>query len=319
MRLVMMGSGPFAVPTLRALARSRHEVALVVTRPAKAPPGRRPPKLPMQEAAGALGLPQYAPPNINAPEAQQRLAALRPDLLVVCDYGQILKPATLATARLGGINLHGSLLPAYRGAAPVAWAIYDGRTRSGVTVIQMTPALDAGPALARAEVDIDPDETAGELEHRLAEIGAPLVVQVVDALEAGTAAPLAQDDSQATRAPRLTKAQGQIDFTRSAAEVKNQIRAMQPWPTAYAYLWIPPQEQPLRVQIHQTQPAAWPAECGQPAPGAVCEVAGRLFVACGTGALEIQRLQPAGKRPMSAAEFLRGHRLPAGSRFAGEC
>src|SRR4051812_3726396 len=190
MRLVVLGTGPFAVPTLRALANSRHEVALVVTRP---PTGRTALASPMQQAANSLGLPVWWPETVNSTESQARMASLQPDLLVVCDYGEILRPETLATARLGGINLHGSLLPKYRGAAPVQWAILRGEAETGNSIIHMTPGLDAGPLLAQQRVPIDPDEDAAQLEARLAALGAEAVLRVVDALEAGTAKSITQD------------------------------------------------------------------------------------------------------------------------------
>src|SRR3990172_7246622 len=224
MRLIMMATGPFAVPTLRALARSDHELKLVVTRP---PRGRHADaKSPIQSVAEELKVPVWTPESVNSPEAQARLRELNADLLVVCDYGEILKPATLATTRLGGVNLHGSLLPKFRGAAPVQWAILKGEPETGNTVIQMTPGLDAGPCLAQQRTPIDPDEDAAALESRLAMLGAGLVLRVVDQLAAGTARPIEQDPGQASKAPRLTKEHGAIDWSRSAAEIKNLVRAV---------------------------------------------------------------------------------------------
>src|SRR3954469_15396995 len=184
MRLIMLGTGPFAVPTLEALATTRHEIALVVSRP---PTGRNPEASPLQRAGEQLNLPISSPETVNAPEAQQRLTSLNADLLVVCDYGEILKPETLATTRLGGINLHGSLLPKFRGAAPVQWAILSGEVETGNSVIQMTPGLDAGPCLAQQRTPIDPDEDAAQLEARLAALGGAAVLQVIDELESNRA------------------------------------------------------------------------------------------------------------------------------------
>src|SRR5690349_304093 len=161
MRLVVLGTGPFAVPTLQKLAESRHEIALLVTRP---PTDRKATASPMQQTAESLRLEVWAPPTVNVAESQERISALRPDLLVVCDYGEILRPETLATSRLGGINLHGSLLPKYRGAAPVQWSILNGDAETGNSVIQMTPGLDAGPLLAQQRTPIEADEDAGQLE-----------------------------------------------------------------------------------------------------------------------------------------------------------
>jgi methionyl-tRNA formyltransferase len=308
MRLIILGTGGFAVPTLRALAASAHEVALDVVRP---PRGRRDePPAPMHAAATELRLPLWTPESVNLPESQQRLRELAADLLVVCDYGEILHSETLATTRLGGINLHGSLLPKHRGAAPVQWAILRGEQETGNTVIQMTPGLDAGPMLGQQRVAIDPDETAGQLEARLAELGAKLVIEVVDQLAAGTTKPLPQEKSAATKAPRLKKDDGRIDWLQHAAQIKNQVRAMQPWPRTFTF-WPRGGSEPLRLNIDRVTIVE---HSGGP-PGTVLEVGERLVVATGDGAIEILDLQPAGKRRMSASEFLRGHPLQTGDRL----
>ncbi len=247
MQLIMMGTGPFAVPTFSGLFETHHRVVTLVTQPLAAPGGTRPaPVSPMRDLAHQHRVPIFDPESINTPEACAHLHSLQADLLVVCDYGQILSAETLATARLGGINVHGSLLPKYRGAAPINWAIYHGETETGVSVIHMTPQLDAGPVVAQARTPIDPDETAEQLERRLAQIGAWLVRRVLDAFEAGTLEALPQDPALASKAPRLKKTDGLIDWTRSALGVKNQIRAMQPWPKAYTF-WHRPGSAPARL------------------------------------------------------------------------
>jgi methionyl-tRNA formyltransferase len=325
MRLVMLGTGPFAVPTLRRLVASPHEVLRVVTRP---PRGRRAEASPMQVAAEELSLPLWQPETVNSEEVVAELLSLKPDLLVVCDYGEILKPAALAVAPHGGINLHGSLLPKYRGAAPVQWAVLNGDAETGNTVIQMTAGLDAGPCLGVDVLPIDPDESAGALEARLAARGGDLVLQVIDALAAGTATPIKQDRAQASKAPRLEKEHGAIDWSRDAQAIKNQVRALDPWPRAYTS-WSrssepggssprssspsSPQE-PLRLILHRTT-AVSPSPNPAAAPGTVLEASPRLLVATGAGALEILALQPAGKRVMEASEFLRGYQLPPGARL----
>jgi methionyl-tRNA formyltransferase len=307
MRIVMLGTGPFAVPTLRALAASPHEVLRVITRP---PRGRRAEASPMEVAANELGLPVWQPDTINAEEACQTLRGLAPDLLVVCDYGEILKPPALGAARLGGINLHGSLLPKYRGAAPVQWALLNGDAETGNTVIQMTPGLDAGPCLGVDRVAIDPDETAGELEARLSQRGAGLVLGIVDALDAESAKPQAQDKRAASKAPRLEKEHGLVDWSRPAAEIKNQVRALDPWPRAFTH-WRRGASEPLRIILHRVQ--ADDAQRPAASPGTVVQVGPRLVVAAGEGAVELLQLQPSGKRPMAASEFLRGYPLPIGT------
>lgn len=302
----MLGTGPFAVPTLRALAASPHEVLLAVSRP---PKGRKPPPAPVQQAAEELGIPRLLPETVNSDEARQTLRDLQADLLVVCDYGEILKPATLAVTRLGGINLHGSLLPKYRGAAPVQWAVLNGDAETGSTVIQMTPGLDAGPIVGVDRVAIDPDETAGELEARLAERGAALVLEVVDKLAAGTIEPLEQDKSQATKAPRLTKEQGRVDWANTAQAIKNQARALHPWPRAYTH-WHRAAGEPLRLILDRVQLADGDYESAP--PGTVVAAEQQLIVSTGAGYLSLEQIQPAGKRVMSAADFLRGYPVKVG-------
>jgi methionyl-tRNA formyltransferase len=308
-----MATGPFAAPAFEALAASRHEIAALVTKPLgdvrKRYEGSSSPLRPLAEK---FGTPVFDPQDINTDDAQQRLADLNTDLLVVCDYGKILSPATLATARLGGINLHGSLLPKYRGAAPVAWAIYHGETETGVSVIHMTPKLDAGPCIAQARTPIGPDETTGTLEARLANLGSPLVLEAIDALESGSAKPIPQDSTQATRAPRLKKDDGAIDWSRPAAAIAHQVRAMSPWPRAFTF-WQPKSGAPLRIILDRVSPANVSTDAS---PGSVIEATGaRLVVATGSGELAIHELQPAGKRTMTAQEFLRGHQVASGDRF----
>jgi methionyl-tRNA formyltransferase len=312
MRLIMLGTGPFAVPTLRKLTASRHEIALVITRP---PTGRNVQASPLQLAGESLNLEVWAPATVNVSESQSRISSLAPDLLVVCDYGEILRPETLATSRLGGINLHGSLLPKYRGAAPVQWAILNGDAETGSSVIQMTPGLDAGPLLAQQRMPIDPDEDAEQLEARLAAMGAEAVLGVIDTLESGTAKSIVQDKSLASKAPRLKKEQGAIDWARSAAEIKNQVRGLRPWPRAFTF-WHRSGGEPIRVNVDRANTVSANVLSGvSGTPGMILEAAGRLLVAAGEGAIEVLELQPAGKRSMPAAEFLRGYRPSVGDVF----
>jgi len=311
----MMGTGPFAVPTFRRLLASRHEVAALVTRPVRAiHRRRRAPDTPMLNEARGHGVPVEMPEDVNGVRARAMLAALDPELLIVCDYGQILAPDTLAVARRGGLNLHASLLPKYRGAAPVAWALWHGETETGVTVIAMSARLDAGPAIAQLAVPIDPDETAGELEDRLAELGGPLICRAIDDVEAGSVRPVPQDPTRVTRAPRLKKADGLIDWRRMAFDLKNQVRAMQPWPTAYTF-WRRAGRQPLRLILREVTVDRSTAALEALPAGSVQVDARRLWVATGQGGLEVMRLQPAGKRACTAAEFLLGYDLHDGDRF----
>jgi methionyl-tRNA formyltransferase len=263
----------------------------------------------VQVAAEELGIFQWLPDTVNSDEARAKLRELQADLLVVCDYGEILKSETLAVTRLGGINLHGSLLPKYRGAAPVQWAVLNGDAETGSTVIQMTPGLDAGPSIGVDRVAIDPDETAGELEARLSERGAKLVLEVVDKLATGTAAAIAQDKSQATKAPRLTKEQGEVDWSRPAQEIKNQVRALHPWPRAYTN-WQRSAGEPLRLILDRVQLAE--GDNQSTVPGTVVAMDEKLIVSTGAGCLRLEQIQPAGKRVMAAAEFLRGYPVKVG-------
>lgn len=308
----MLGTGPFAVPTLEALAASPYEVALVVARP---PRGRNAEASPLQRAGESLGLPTWTPESVNLSDSQTRLQELHADLLVVCDYGEILRPATLATTRLGGVNLHGSLLPKYRGAAPVQWAILHGDAETGNTVIQMTPGLDAGPCLAQECTPIYPDEDAATLETRLAALGAKLVLRVVDELSRGTAKPIEQNSGEASKAPRLTKEHGAIDWSRSSLEIKNLVRGVRPWPRAYTF-WHRAAVPPMRLNIDGVQ-LVGPGDVAAQG-GTVVDATNRLLVSTGDGIVEILAVQAAGKRAMSAAEFLRGNRVSVGDRLGRE-
>ncbi|MFM9024441.1 MAG: methionyl-tRNA formyltransferase [Planctomycetaceae bacterium] len=320
LRLVVMGTGPFAVPMFESLVDSPHAIAAVVTRPDHAPPGRRPPANPMRAAAAAAGLPILDPERVNDPATLAAIQALAADLLVVCDYGQILSAALLAAAPLGGINLHGSLLPRHRGAAPVQWTILEGDPLAGVSVIHMTPALDAGHVILARATPVGPRETAAELEGRLAALGAGAVVEAIERLEAAvaagtpaTAAGIPQEADKATRAPRLTKADGLVDWSWPAVRIERLRRALEPWPRATTFFSrADGVRQRLVLADVQVAPAGVAAN-----PGTVTSTTdGRLEVACGAGtALEIRRLVPEGRREMSAAEFLRGSPLAAGARL----
>jgi methionyl-tRNA formyltransferase len=316
LRLVMMGTGPFAVPTFRALYDTRHTVAALVTQPPRPPQGNRPaPVNPMRQVALEHGTPVFDPKSVNTPESLVALAQLEPDLFVVADYGQILSSEVLALPRLGGINLHGSLLPKYRGAAPINWAVYFGDEVTGVTVIHMTPRIDAGPCIAQASTPIDPQETAVELEARLAALGAPLVYQAIERLAQGDIASLTQDPAQASPARRLRKTDSEVDWSRSAEQIRNQIRALEPWPRTSTF-WHRAGMPPVRLILGR---ATAQNVSGDAKPGTVL-TAGRegLIVATGRGSLQLDEVQPAGKRMLAAAEFLRGYPVRPGDFFGPE-
>ena len=318
LRIVVMGTGPFAVPMFAALRDSHHEIVAVVTRPDHAPPGRRPPPNPMRAAATAAELPILDPERVNDPAAVTAIAALRPDLFVVCDYGQILSRELLAVPPLGGINLHGSLLPRHRGAAPVQWAILAGDTVTGVSVIHMTPGLDAGNVMTAAATPIGSHETAAELERRLAEMGRGPVVEAIallqEAVAAGRPVGVPQDATAATRAPRITKADGIVDWTHDAAQIERMRRALEPWPRATTFF---ERGDGVRHRLVLEDVAVVASPAAAATAGTVLVAGGdRLVVACGGGtALEILRLVPEGRRGMSAAEFLRGSPLREGTRL----
>ena len=324
LKIVVMGTGPFAVPMFQALVQSPHTIAAVVTRPAHAPAGRRPPPNPMRDAAAVAGVPILAPERINDPEAIAVVAALSPDLLVVCDYGQILSPAALAAAPYGGINLHASLLPRHRGAAPVQWAILAGDASTGASVIHMTPALDAGNVLVARETPIGGAETAPELERRLAELGVDATLEAIDLLTAAGphATPgVPQEPARVTRAPRLAKADGIVNWSLPAIRIARMRRALEPWPRTTTFLHAGGERPPVRVVLEDVavvdESAADRAADLAVTPGSILSAddAG-LVVACGENTrLVIRRLVPEGKRSMSAAEFLRGHALFSTARF----
>jgi methionyl-tRNA formyltransferase len=324
MRVVMMGTGLFAEPTLEALLASRHEVAGLVTQPDRAAGQERGSTRQTGRGMKAIALEHgvrvVQPESINTPEGVAALAELKPELLVVAAYGQILSKEVLSVPPRGGINVHASLLPKYRGAAPIAWAIWKGEVRTGVTIIRMSVALDAGDMLAQGATDIGPEETAGDVEARLAPLGARLALDVIDRMETGTLPPGGkQDPSQVTKAPKLTKEHGAIDWARPAEEICRQVRAMQPWPTAYTY-WHRPGQPPVRLIICRARPRSrTDAETALAAGTVIVPGDPRaLGVATGDGVVEIVELQPAGKRRMAAEEFLRGRRPQAGDRLGPE-
>jgi methionyl-tRNA formyltransferase len=263
--------------------------------------------------AEELGIDVIAEPNLNEPEVLSRLQAMAADLFVVCDYGQILSADSLAAARLGGVNLHGSYLPRYRGAAPIQWAIYNGDPTTGISVIHMTPRLDAGPCLIRVAERIADDDDAVTLEERLSQRGVAAVIEAIDMLDQWDGTDelgIVQDNSEATKAPRLKKTDGKIDWQRTAQEIDRQRRAFTPWPGMYTF--IPRKKgDPQRLIIESS--AVVSETTDSPAGTVLCAEGDRLHIAAGNGTiLAIQSVQPAGKREMSVEEYLRGRPVTAG-------
>ena len=323
MRIVMMGTGTFAEPTFQALLAAGENVVGLVTQPDR-DAGRkrgstRQTGVGMAALAAAHGVPVIQPESINTPDGVAALKAFAPDLLVVAAYGQILKPDVIAAPTMGAINVHASLLPRYRGASPIAHAILNGETVTGVTIIRITLGLDAGDMLARVEVPIPPRTTTGAMEARLGPLGATLCLAVIQQLKAGTAAGTKQDQSLVTRAPKFTKEMGAIDWTQPATRVVSHAYAVQPWPTAYTFLHRPGKP-PLRLSVTKVTASGSttsPHDNGL-SPGAAVVAGGPLRVACADGYVEIHEVQPAGGKRMAAGDFLRGTPLPDGSRFGPE-
>jgi methionyl-tRNA formyltransferase len=325
LRLVMMGTGTFAEPTLEALLAGPDAVVGVFTQPDREGVQKRGSTRQvgrgMKEIAAEKGVPVFQPASVNAPEGVALLRGLNPDLLVVAAYGQILSKEVLSIPTVGAINVHGSLLPKYRGAAPVAHAILNGETETGVTIIRMSAGLDAGDMLAKAALPIN-DGTAGEVEARLAPLGARLAVETIQRLKAGPVVGEKQDPARVTKAPKLTKEMGLIDWSKPAEVVCRQVRAMQPWPTAYTFLHRAGKP-PLRVIVSRVGPAGYrpTLDPGPPAGDIGADSTG-IVVECGRApgrtSVEILELQPAGKKRMTAVEFLRGYPLSEGDRFGPE-
>ena len=307
LRIVYFGTPAFAVPTLAALIRSRHPVVALVSQPDR-PRGRgqHMAATPTKEVAIGAQIPVLQPTRLRDQAFLDQIAALQPDLGVVAAYGRILPDALLRLPRLGMINVHASLLPLYRGAAPVHRAVIAGDEVTGVTIMRVVTELDAGPMLATVTRPIGHDETSVEVERGLAEQGAGLALDAVDRLAHGSVVEVAQDDDRATYAPKLLKSESPIDWSLPARAIHNRVRGMQPWPMASAVL------DGVRVLIHRT--AVDDVQAGA-AAGVVVEARGDvLAVAAGDGTvLRIVQLQPEGRRAMSAREFLSGRKLPPGA------
>jgi methionyl-tRNA formyltransferase len=313
MKLVFCGTPSFAVPTLKAVLRAGHEVALAVTQPDR--PGGRglqvvPP--PVKETAIAADIPVVQPEKIkNNADFRSQLEQIRPDAILVVAYGRIIPKWMLDLPRFGNLNLHGSLLPKYRGAAPIQWAVANGEPTTGVTTMHLDEGLDTGDILLQREMAIAPDQTAEDVYPLLAEMGAALMIETLEGLGSGSITPQKQDDSLATLAPILTRDDGRMDFSRPAMTVFNRWRGFQPWPGAWTLLGG------KKLTAHRLMPLEPSALSGGPAdPGAIRVEDGRLFARCGERTwLELVEIQLEGKKRMPAADFLRGHPLKTGDRL----
>lgn len=309
MKIVFMGTPDFAVGALEALARSGHEIAAVVTQPDK-PKGRGKTQqmTPVKETALRHGLPVLQPARVREETFIEKMRELAPDVIVVSAFGQIIPVALLELPRYGCINIHASLLPKYRGAAPIQWAVIDGEAVSGVTIMQMDAGLDTGDMLARTEVPLAPDETGGSLFEKLSRAGAELLTEILPRLEAGTLVPEKQPEESPTPYARMIrKEDGKLDWTMDAAALERRIRGFNPWPSAYTEI------DGKTLKIWKAEAAA--GDSGKE-PGTVTAVDKKGFdVQTGEGILKILEVQLQGKKRMDAAAFLRGFQVKPGMRL----
>jgi methionyl-tRNA formyltransferase len=308
LRIVFFGTPEFALPTLDTLLASRHPVVGIVTQPDRARGrGQKLSTVPVKARGLTVGVAVIQPERLKAPSFVQSLKELRPDLGVVAAYGKILTDEVLAIPRFGLVNVHASLLPRYRGAAPVHRAIINGETVTGVTIMRVVKALDAGPMLAAKSRAIAIDETSEEVERALARLGATLLLETVDQVAAGTAVETFQDEAAATYAPRLIKDEGAVDWTMPGDRIHNLIRGLQPWPHAFTFL-----NGRRIILLRATFSNGSPSRM----PGTIVEAHGdRLTVASGRGLIHLMELQVEGKRAVKSREFLAGHRVAVGDRL----
>ena len=305
MRVIYMGTPEFAVEALNRIAEAGHEIVAVYTQPDKAK-GRsgklQPP--PVKARALELEIPVYQPEKLRVAEEVERIRDLHPEIIVVAAYGQILPESILEIPPYGCVNIHASLLPKYRGAAPIERSILDGEQYTGVTTMYMAKGLDTGDMIQQAKTEILPTDTGEGLTARLAVLGGELILSTMKQLEDGTAVRTPQNEAEATYAQKLDKGMGQMDFTKPAAELERAIRALYPWPCCYT-----------SIDGHGAKILAAEVTEQSGTPGEIVEVTKKFFtVACGEGSLRIRKLQPEGKKPMDSPAFLNGNRLEVGSR-----
>lgn len=310
MRILFMGSAGFACPCLeQLLALSRDEVVAVVTQPDR-PKGRNleVSPCPVKAYLGRRAIPVLNPEKVNTPESLAAIQSLRPDLIVVVAYGQFLKPALLAIPPFGCINVHGSLLPKYRGAAPIQWAVANGDAVSGVTTMFMNEGMDTGDMILKREVVIEPGDTGGSFHDKLAKVGATLLGETVELIRAGTAPRIPQDHSLSTVAPKLKKSDGRMDWTLPAATLHNHVRAFHPRPGSFCDMPGAPGKILKVLATRVEMGSGRPFDKAQGRPGTVLEEKGEgLLIQTGSQAIRLLEVQPEGRKPMTGAAFLRGH------------
>ncbi len=308
-RIIYMGTPDFAVPSLSQLLHSKHQVVAVVTQPDKKKGrGKKLAAPPVKEVAEKAGIPVLQPTQIRTEEFLDEMRSYHPDLIVVVAYGRILPTSILTLTPLGCINVHGSLLPKHRGAAPIQWAIINGDSSAGVTIMQMDEGMDTGDILLPAAIDVDDDETAGTLFDKLASLGAETLVSALDRLQNNDLPPQKQDHNNATLAPPLKKEMGLIDWSKSAEELQCLIRGLDPWPSAYTYL------DGKRYRLFS--PRVIHKNSDVPVGTVLLADRDGLLIATGNKALLIGELQPEGKKRLTVEAFLCGHQVPIGSRFS---
>jgi methionyl-tRNA formyltransferase len=308
LNLVFMGTPEFSVPSLRRLVEGGHRVPLVISQPDRPRGrGRRTVPTPVKAAAVELNLPVLQPVSVNTPEVLEQISACRPEAVVVIAFGQILKPALLGLPPLGCINVHGSLLPRYRGPAPIAWAIINGENRTGITTMRMDKGLDTGGMLVARAIPIHREDTADTLHDRLAQLGGEALAETLEGLAAGTLTPRPQNHAQATYAPMLKKADGLVDWSKPARVLERFVRGMTSWPGAFTF-WGGE-----RIKLLRARPVV--SSSADPPGTVVSRFPGDIVVQTGEGGLTILELQMASGKRLPAEVFLQGHPLPPGSRF----
>jgi len=308
MRVIFMGTPEFAVPSLRTLIASSYDVVAAFTQPDR-PSGRghKPQAPPVKNLALAHNIPVYQPEKVRTEDHRSLLQQLAPDFIVVVAYGQILPAWLLKTPRIAPVNIHGSLLPKYRGAAPIIWALLNGEPVTGITTMLMDEHIDTGPILLKREFPIADTMTAGDLGDHMARLGADMLIPTLGGLQNGSIKPETQDSLQASWAPRISKEQAEIIWNRSAREIHNQIRAFHPWPLAFT------EHQGQRIQLLRSRFAGAP-ELRMHEPGTFLSKTGEgILVQCGDAAIEILELRPANRRAISGREFANGARFSPGS------
>jgi len=315
LNVVVMATGEFALPAFQSLIESEHPVCALVTQPDRVNPRKIVHPHPLKEYALEQGIAVLQPESVNAPDAIRKLQALRPDVVIVAAYGQILSAEVISIPKKGTYNLHASLLPRHRGAAPIQYAIWKGDRNTGVTVFRIEPKLDAGPIIVKQETEILPEETSGQLHNRLAVLGSKAILKSLQLIESGKETPLSQDDSLVTKSPKINKKQGEINWDQTPKEIDCHIRAMQPWPNPYSFLHRKGKQVERILVLKVSQPSEV-ISCEGKKPGEILKAEeDSLIVQTAAGPIGIELLQKAGKKPLAIRDYLRGNPLTCADYF----